>query len=228
MSDIVAIVEGQTEQAFVRDQLAPHLGLRGVGIRAILSGRTGHDGGVKPWAQARRDIIFALRQGAYVTTMFDYYALPDCWPGRMDAGALPWDHRAEHVEARLLEDIAEQMGERFHPAQFIPYIQLHEFEALAFSNVKVLTSVAASVSNTAPATLSFRLAAVVAQAGNPEAIDDGRDTCPSRRISALVPGWRKRTHGPIVTRRTGLDRIREQCAHFAQWLTRLEQLAPGT
>jgi hypothetical protein len=32
MNDVVAIVEGETEQTFVRDLLAAHLGSRGVNI----------------------------------------------------------------------------------------------------------------------------------------------------------------------------------------------------
>ncbi len=226
MSDVVAIVEGRTEQTFVRDQLAPHLGLWGMGIRAILSGKTGHHGGVKPWAQAGRDITIALRRGTYVTTMFDYYALPLSWPGREEAQSLPWNERASHVEKRVMDTVSEMMGESFHPAQFIPYIQLHEFEALAFADVQTLASVAAAAGNSSRELLLRGLSAILTQAKeSPEAINDGRDTCPSRRITALVPGWQKRTHGPIVTGRIGLQAIRDKCGHFAQWLEKLECLA---
>ena len=61
-------------------------------------------------------------------------------------------------------------------------------------------------------------------AGHPEAINDGYETCPSRRIEKIVPAYRKRLQGPIVTRRIGIDVLREQCTHFGEWLAHLERL----
>ena len=132
MSEVVAIVEGETEQTFVRDQLAAHLGFLNVTIWAVLPGRHRRHGGVKEWPVAREDILRTLKEGRYCTTMFDYYAMPDSWPGRTFANGLTWDQRASHVEAAMLADIVQMAGNSFNPRQFVPYVQLHEFEALAF------------------------------------------------------------------------------------------------
>ncbi len=44
-------------------------------------------------------------------------------------------------------------------------------------------------------------------------------------VWAVLPGrHRKRVHGPIVTKRIGLEVLREKCDHFASWLTRLENI----
>jgi len=225
MSEVVAIVEGQTEQTFVRDQLAAHLGSRGTTIWAVLPGRTRRQGGVKEWPIARADIIRTLHEGRYCTTMFDYYAMPASWPGRSASKALPWRERATHVEDAVLENIAAAMGGSFNPAQFIPYVQLHEFEALAFADIQTLAEVTAPlIAAQLVAPLAQHYQSVLDEVGHPEAINDSYETCPSRRITARVAAYRKRVHGPIVTRRIGLDILRARCDHFAAWLTKLEAL----
>lgn len=224
MNELVVIVEGETEQTFVRDQLAGHLALCNVATWPVLPGRRRNRGGVKKWEVARQDIARTLKEGRYCTTMMDFYGMPDDWPGRSDAIALPWNERADHVEAQLLEDIVGAMGRRFKRECFIPYVQLHEFEALAFADVSHLTSVVAPLSRTAAETLEQTFSSILDEAGHPEAIDDGWDTCPSRRIADVVSAYKKRVHGPIITGRIGIETLRERCDHFASWLERLESI----
>ena len=226
MNEIVAIVEGQTEQPFVRDVLAEHLGGRGMSIWAVLPGRSRRKGGVKKWKTARGDIIRTLREGRYCTTMFDFYALPEDWPGRKEAATLPWEERGEHVEQAISNEIAAAYGESFDRRQFVPYVQVHEFEALLFSNITELARSCEAVSDHPSETLRQRLQAVLDEAANPEAIDDGHDTCPSRRILRVVRGYRKATLGPIIAGRIGIETLRGACLHFASWLERLEKVAP--
>ncbi|MFI4860398.1 MAG: DUF4276 family protein, partial [Phycisphaerales bacterium JB063] len=106
-----------------------------------------------------------------------------------------------------------------------PYVQLHEFEALAFSDVDVLAEVTAPLA-TVP--LVDRLARhyqeILDVAGHPEAINDSYETCPSRRISSKVPAYRKPVHGVFVTKRIGLAALRTKCTHFATWLAKLESV----
>ena len=225
MNEVVAIVEGETEQAFVRDQLAEHLGARGIVIWAVLPGRTRRQGGIKEWTVAKQDIIRSLREGRYCTTMFDYYRLPESWPGRAAAKSLPWQQRSDHVEKELLTDVTASMGNGFNPRMFIPYIQLHEFEALAFADAGELAAVTAPLTRTTVQRLEAVFQRIVDEAGDPEAINDNYETCPSRRIRAHVRAYRKRAHGPIVTRRIGLDALYQRCRHFASWIDRLAAIA---
>jgi len=224
VNELVVIVEGETEQTFVRDQLAAHLALHGTTAWAVLPGRHRRHGGVKKWEIARQDIIRTLKERRFCSTMFDYYALPDDWPGRVASRSQPWDQRASHVEASILADVASAMGGGFRREYFIPYIQLHEFEALAFADVKSLASVVAPVADRVVDVLVEEFSNVLATAGHPEAINDAYETCPSRRISGIVRAYKKRLHGPIVTQRIGLEGLRTTCTHFASWLERLERI----
>lgn len=225
VSELVVIVEGETEQAFVRDQLSAHLALQGISTWAVLPGRHRNRGGVKKWEVTRQDIIRTLKEGRYCSTMIDYYAMPEDWPGRRDANAVDWADRATLVEARLADDIRSSMGASFNLKFFIPYVQLHEFEALAFAGVEELVSVVSPLSDMDAAQIQSKFSSILEGAGHPEAIDDGYETCPSRRISGVVSAYKKRVHGPIVTSRIGIKALRERCNHFASWLERLEGIA---
>ncbi len=227
MNNLVVIVEGETEQAFVRDQLAAHLALHGVNAWPVLPGRRRQHGGVKQWQVARQDIVQTLKERRFCSTMFDYYALPDDWPGRTKSRSMTWDKRASHVEQEIQKDISSAMGTRFPARFFVPYVQLHEFEALAFTDIGALTAVVAPLSKLPSKKLHAAFAKVLTEFGHTEAINDGYDTCPSRRIAGVVPAYKKRVQGPIVTARIGLDSLRKNCTHFASWLKRLESIGKG-
>lgn len=226
MSDLGIIVEGQTEQAFVRDVLAPHLGTFGVGAWARLPGRVHRHGGVPAWEVVRADILRTLgeRQGRYCTMMFDFYGMPADWPGRHDASTRPVRERGEFVETALLEDLVRHADSDFNRKLFIPYVQMHEFEALLFSNVNVLCTTLSSLHGRGKDDLSSALDRVLAEAGEPEAINDRPQYAPSKRILTEVPGYRKVFYGPLVAIRIGIGGIRGTCPHFNSWLERLESI----
>jgi hypothetical protein len=226
MNEVVAIVEGQTEQAFVRDHLASHLGARGVVMWATLPGRVVKRGGVRAWESVRGDILRTIqeRRGRICTTMFDFYAMPQDWPGRTDAAKLPLDQKGDHVEKALLDELAAHAGDGFRQELFIPYVQVHEFEALLFSDVTKIAEVLSPIAGTPEAQISALLKAVLDKAGQAEAINDNYETCPSRRISSLVKAYRKPAFGAIIAGRIGLDAMKAACPHFGKWVARLESL----
>jgi hypothetical protein len=156
--------------------------------------------------------------------MFDFYAMPLDWPGRRDASGRLVSERGEFVEVALLQDIAEHAGDDFNAALFIPYVQVHEFEAVVFSNVEVLSATLSPLCRTTPDKLAAAFASIVAEAGEPEAIDDRPESAPSKRILSQVPGYRKALYGPMIANRIGIEAIRGACRHFNAWLERLESL----
>lgn len=220
MARIIAIVEGQTEQTFVRDLLAPELGSRGAYITARLVGHPGHKGGFRNYDRPRREIVNLLKEdsGTYVTTMFDLYALPSDWPGRQEYRDLPYPDRVESLERATHEDITSRLPPDLLHDRFIPYIQSHEFEALLFSDIATLDSVFPGSG------IQDDLTGILREFGNPEAIDDDPETAPSRRILKLIPRYRKVFHGALTARRIGIDRMRQMCPRFDSWIHKLEDL----
>ncbi len=221
MSRVVAVVEGHTELAFVRDVLAPELGLQGVFLYASLVGMPGHKGGVGKYQRAQRDILTVLKNdaGAFCTKMFDYYGMPDSWPGRRQAAGEVHNRKASTVEDAIKADIVKRLGENFNPRRFVPYIQMHEFEALLFSDPVVLGE-AIQVPSKASS-----LASIANQFGSPEEINDDSQSAPSRRILQMLPRYQKVVHGNIAAKRIGLQHMRGKCPHFDEWLKKLESLA---
>ena len=217
------IVEGQTEETFVNQVLKPYLGDRYIwaDARCVLTSRRGgvkHRGGFRNYAQPRRDILSWLREDqnddARFTTAFDLYRLPSDFPGYGDAQAAtdPYD-KVRILEEALRNDIDDW--------RFIPYLQLHEFEALLLSEPAQLAA------QFMEQQAGIRTLVTIAErAGNPELINDGPDTAPSKRIIAEIPeyGGMKASAGPIVAERIGLANLRSGCRHFGEWINRLEAL----
>lgn len=231
MTRLLVHVEGFAEESFVREVLAPHLcrhGYSRVSGRPMGRSRPRHKrGGIRGWPEAKRGIVGHLREDrrAVSTTMVDYYGLPErspgAWPGRAASGKVSMPDRAAHVEDAIRRDLQEELGGGFHANRFVPYVMLHEFEALLFSDCEKFANAIER-----PA-LAQKMQAIVDAAGEPEAIDDTPEGAPSKRIEALIPEYDKLHLGILAALEIGLDKIRAACPHFNAWLTRLEEI-PGT
>ncbi len=214
MTRVYLLVEGQTEETFVRELLAPHYARMGLYLTPILVGTSpGHKGGIVGYAKVRPQIerLCKRDRDAYVTTMFDLYALPGDFPGKTSP---QWQHQQTGVnKAALVEkELAADIGQR----NFIPYIQVHEFEALMFVEPK-------RFEEWADKHVVCKLQDIAATSA-PEDINDHPDTAPSKRILAAMPAYQKTVHGPLIACDIGLDAMREACPHFAAWLERLDAL----
>jgi len=137
MVEVRFLVEGDTEETFVNRVLRSHFFPLGINPHPQKLGKPGHYSGIVEYPRARDEILTTLRQGSvsFCTTMVDYYAMPSSWPGRQTAAGSPVP-----IELAILADISAEMGRDFNPVRFIPYVQMHEFEALLFSDPKVLAS----------------------------------------------------------------------------------------
>ena len=219
MSRAIAVVEGQTEQTFVREVLAPWLGDRGVFLSSRLVGRPGHKGGVGKYVRARKDILALLKQesSTIITTMFDFYGLPRSWPGREVADRAHHEKKASIVEAAILKDISETLDDNFDKMRFRPYVQMHEFEALLFTRPEMIAEVVGKPE------IASKLRAIRKQFKTPEEINDNPKMAPSQRIKSLHLDYEKPLHGSIAALRIGVDAMLTQCPHFREWLVNIQK-----
>jgi hypothetical protein len=218
------ITEGQTEETFVRDILASEFGTKEIFFtaRSVETSRSKsriYRGGLLDYEKAKKDILRWLKQDkeAVVTTMFDLYALPDSFPGKKENKKIIDPYKLVSIlEERFFEDInAEKECEK----RFIPYIQLHEFEGLLFSDIEKIHEVMKVNKDK-----RFELVEISEEFNNPELINQGSDTAPSKRLSNLYPGYDKITNGAIIASKIGLSEIRRKCSHFNEWLSKIESL----
>lgn len=224
MKRVCVVCEGQTEETFVRDVLAPSFYEQGLNlIPEMIETSPGHRGGALSYDRVKRHLRNALRQNStpVVTTFFDLYRLDNRFPGfNVSQAQADLPRRLDVLKQSLHADVVAEAG--CQPDRFIPYIQPHEFEALLFSDVPTLTRTepAWQVANAA-------LTAVRAAAESPEHINNRPETKPAAHLERELrnPSYRKRRHGPIVAEKIGLARIEAECAFFAAWLTQLRMLA---
>lgn len=215
-------VERQTEETFVNEVLAPHLSLCGFHlVSPRILGNARIRGGIRPWPSVRRDIVNHLNEdrACVTTTMVDYYGLPQskdgAWPGRANSSTFRLADRASVVQAALFEDVKADV---IRPERFVPFVLMHEFEALLFSDCQLFSR------GIGRADLQPQFEAIRSQFSTPEEINDSPDTAPSQRILHILPSYQKPLFGNLAVLEIGLLKIRRECPHFDRWLSKLESL----
>ncbi len=216
MTRINITAEGETEKRFIQDVLRPHLAAFGKAVytRCLKTSST-QRGGYTTYAKARNDMVQWLLQepAAWHTTMIDLYGLQVDFPGYQEALTMQPGSKIKHIEQQFAADIG-------HP-RFIPHIQLHELEALLFTDPGKMYEV---LSMDRPKLQPDYFSDIRAQYSSPEHINDSPQTAPSRRILAVCGSYDKVTEGLIILEEIGLPALRTACPHFGDWLTKLEQL----
>jgi hypothetical protein len=223
MKNIFIIAEGPSEEKFAKKILVPHFldfdkNIIPITVLTKKDNRHGKmfKGGISTYGKLEGTLCPKLKQAAasrdsYVTTMIDFYALPTDTPGYDDS----MKYVSVYDKVKIIEAaISEKEG---YKQIFLPYIQLHEFEALLFTDVEQLLTEYFDYN------IDELRQALVTQP-NPELINNSFDTAPSKRILKAIPIYDKTVAGVEVLRKIGLDQIRQKCEHFNAWITRLEQL----
>ena len=206
------LVEGQTEEQFIKTVLSPHFEQKGIfltptiiTIKRTLAGKD-HKGGVTTYQYFLRDMRNLLedRSATAVSMMIDLYRLPKGFPGAKGTKKVNGLERAKRIECELKK--------KFPDDRFIPYLSVYEFEALLFSNPdeyraerKDISSILKKFNN------------------NPETIND--KSPPSKRLEHLKPfsrTYNKVRDGLILAGKIGLEKMRGRCSHFNEWIESLE------
>ena len=225
MTRLHLVVEGQSEERFVSGLLRAHLAALGVyaDARRVETGRDKRSsriyrGGLPEYARVKKDLSRWMRQDdhpeVFFSTMFDLFALPCDFPQYEAArGEADPYRRVAALELAFAQDISHR--------RFIPYIQLHEFEALLLSDPARFEVEFADCSEAIDG-----LRRMAGAFRSPELIDDGQETAPSKRIIKELPDYagRKASAGPVIAKAIGLEKMKAKCVHFREWLVKLERL----
>ncbi|MCP5461711.1 MAG: DUF4276 family protein [bacterium] len=205
------LVEGQTEQSFVNSVLYPYLLQLDISIVPILTGKN-KMGGVQKYGGLKRDlkILLGESQKNIITTMIDFYNLRDDFPGYKTMPRSNCYLKVKHLEEAWQAEVSQP--------HFIPYLQLHEFEALLFSSIDDIHNLFSDKNKLAD------LQSITSQFNNPEEINEGNNTSPAKRLKSLYPEYQKPLAGVSISKKIGLSKMRDNCRHFNEWLTKLENL----
>lgn len=212
MKRILILVEGQTEEKFVKDIMNPTFGTKDLFLTPIIirtkevKAGPNFKGGVNSYTTIKKDVNRLLKDSdaVTVTTMFDFYGLPGDFPSWKFNGSC-YD-RVQAAEKAFALDINHN--------KFIPYLQLHEFEGLLFSVPEI-------ISDTLDRTKKSIIQSIRDSFSTPEEINEGAETHPSKRLLKYFPRYNKPVFGSLIAGRTGIERIRVACPHFNEWVSRL-------
>lgn len=209
MIRLAVVVEGHTEKEFVTRVLGRHLQGSDIAATPILLGvgRRARGGNVTA-ARVSLDMSRLYWHFDFVTSLVDYY-------GFRGKG----ERTVEELEALLREKTLQRLSRHRDPRKILPYVQRHEFESLLFSDVTAFEKLP-----DAPTGLQDSLREIRSQFGTPEDINDDPETAPSKRISKVMPRYRKAANAAGLVAEMGLGAIRTECPRFDEWVTRLEML----
>lgn len=215
MRAIYIICEGQTEEEFVNGILRPYFNAHQIfDVRAILMTTSkGHKGGDVKYYRLKFNIdkLLLSEQDILVTTFIDFFRLKSDFP--KFESALQKQNKIERV------DFLEQaLADAINNPRFIPYIQLHEFEGLLFAakeGFEFLPDLERVNLN--------KLLLAVDEKENPEELNDGALTAPSKRLEQLIPGFDKNKpfYGGIIAEINTIEAILARCLRFRTWVETL-------
>ena len=220
MTRVHVIVEGPTERSFVQEVLAPSLSRAGVYLTPTLLGIPGHKGGRANYARVKKDVLRQLKEdrAVYCSMMLDFYGLGKGFPGTPLPPNLSNMDKVIHLERAMKEDIVAEVPDLRLDVRFFPYLQLHEYEGLLFSDPEAFANGISQSHLAAP----FR--AIRQSFPTPEDIDDSSDTAPSKRVLRLCPSYNKVLDGTRAACAVGIEAMRHECPHFREWVERLGRL----
>ena len=225
MTRIFVVCEGQAEATFVKCILMPYFSSRNktlipITILTKQDKKLGkmYKGGMSNFEKARSTITKVLAgvkdRHTFVTTMFDFYKLPNDTPG-MDKVAIIND---PYKQVLLLEKEI-QTFEKGYASVYLPYIQLHEFESLIFADLNKINQRYFEANYDISS-----LREALEEVQNPELINNGESTAPSKRILACIPDYDKIDGGISILEKIGIAKLQKECKHFSDWIVKLEQL----
>ena len=218
MKRIYIVVEGQTEQEFVRSVLAPFFlknGILSVTPILIRTSKTGRGGHVNAQHLMRTITVLlsSMKADIVVSTFVDFFRIPTNMPEYEACTSLGSD-------ALIADALETALSKEIDDIRFVPYIQLHEFEALLFSNNKGFEEYFSDEQ-------AGKTAAVIDEFVNPEDINSSPETAPSKRILSIDRGYDKVLQGNLIAMDVGIDDMLAKCPRFSSWVCRLLELSKG-
>lgn len=203
---VYILVEGETEEKFVKEILNPHFQTKKIYTTPVRLR------GVSKYSIIESELKSLLKNNSFslVTTMIDLYGAPADMPGKDEiTEEMNYITKVTLLESAFKKQISHE--------KFLPYLQLHEFEALLFSDVSYFSLLKNDISTFED----------LVRRKEPEEINDSPNTAPSKRIIQEIPKYEfsKPTNGIILAKKIGLEKMRDKCPHFNSWLNAIEDIS---
>lgn len=212
MKRVVFIVEGDTEISFIQRCVIPYLYNKkfsnSMNAQKMLTNRKlNKKGGNVGFEYLKNDICrIAATKNVLITTLLDFFRLPNDYPQYTTDS-----HRLSDIENAISEKVSDVIDH----SCFLPYIQRHEIESLMYTNMDGFNIVVDDDKSLK------ELQQIINQYPNPEDINGGRETAPSKRLMKIFP-YDKTNDGEMILDALEIDDIRAKCPRFDAWMNQLE------
>ncbi len=199
--NVFVVCEGQTEERFVKYLSKAYFNAKEISLKPVIINKNGSmEGNVS----IDRIVDYIKKAGGdIITTMVDYYGFKD-QGGRT---------------AKQIEDIIKGRSGKTY---LIPYLQMHETEALWFSNIDAIRD-----AKHADMHQYKKLQDIVAQYPNPEDINNSPQTAPSKRLKAIFKDYQKILDGELIFKKISIEEMKAKCPKFSSWLDSIEKMVDG-
>lgn len=215
MKCVYIYCEGQTEESFVNSILYPYFSNMDIYVTPIIhkTKRTpskSYKGGVRKYKPIKDELIkLCNNPNVFVTTMLDYYGMPNDTPAIDYKDSSSLYNQIEHIENAITKDIGCD--------NLVFNLLVHEFESLLFSDTKAFNTIANERA-------VEKLQAMRLSAETPEHINNSVTTAPSKRIESVIEDYSKVRQGIIVAKKIGINKMISECRHFANWINKIRSL----
>ena len=217
--ELIILAEGQTELSFIKNLLCPYFYEKNIFLHPILLSKPGEKGGNVRFSRTQKDIGNHLkqRQDTYITTMVDYYGIGNDWPGYEESKRQAVHfQKAEIMNRETAKKVQELFPRQNVERRFIPYVSMHEIEALYFSDPVCLAQ-KMGIEQT-------EIESILHEYGEPEAINDNIETAPSKRLEKFSSAFKKISTGIAIAKSINITHIRGRCPLFDKWMSKIENL----
>lgn len=126
-----------------------------------------------------------------------------------------WSVKSIHIGQ--VEEMEQCIKDDIKDVRFIPYIQLHEFEALLFASNEGFNSFFDEIQKE-------KAQQIINSYDNPEDINTTPEGAPSKRILAIKEDYDKVLEGNLIALEIGFSKIMEKCTRFRTWIEKLIEL----
>ena len=203
MKRILIICEGLTEVQFTNQLLIPYFSEKNIFLT------TCNLKGVVTYGKSKTEIQRLCREDSsrWVSTLIDYYRFPKDFSAYNQ-----YQNKSSYERAQLLE---KEFQTDINEPNFIAHLNIHEFEALLFSDTQAFEK---TFNNEA----SISIDTINKQYISPEHINDGPATAPSKRLKSICTKYDKVLRGSLIAEAITLNTIHQKCVLFNAWLKKIE------
>ena len=205
--NIGVVCEGQTETDFIKQLNKNYFNKINISLKPVgINDKQKNIGGNVSIARVVNFLHNHSNMYNMLTTFIDFYGL-------------------KNKDNKKVSELEEEIKKEFYKDNkyknkiLIPYIQMHETEALWFSDINAIIQV-----KNANKKQKEDLSKIIEKYKNPEDINDSYETAPSKRLENIFCDYSKVIDGKEISNKISINIFIEKCPRFSKWVNEISNL----